>query len=169
MFKQKGGGSKAFWTMLKKLHFSYTMASLMHVSLAHLWVDFRVISTFLYDMMLSLKASVVSILPGAWREGAMFDSIAIVSNGFSWANPSLMNNARKGNNQIMITIKTFIWIFVSKTFKAYQNQPRKSLFGVFFLRVLLLIVRRNGHKEVVKVWFLNLEIWLLKRLSFASI
>ena len=50
----------------------------------------------------------------------------------------------------------------------------------FFLRVLLLIVRRNGHKEVVKVWsreetifplafwFLNLEIWLWKRLSFAS-
>ena len=29
MFKQKGGGgAKAFWTMLKKLHFSYTMASL---------------------------------------------------------------------------------------------------------------------------------------------
>ena len=29
MFKQKGGGgSKAFWTMLKKLHFSYTIASL---------------------------------------------------------------------------------------------------------------------------------------------
>ena len=30
MFKRKGGGggSKAFWTMLKKLHFFYTMASL---------------------------------------------------------------------------------------------------------------------------------------------
>ena len=29
MFKRKGGGSKAFWTMLKKLHFSYGTASLI--------------------------------------------------------------------------------------------------------------------------------------------
>ena len=28
MFKQKGGGSTAFWTMFEKLHFSYTEASL---------------------------------------------------------------------------------------------------------------------------------------------
>ena len=33
MFKQMGGGgSKAFWTMLKKLHFSCTMASLIYRS-----------------------------------------------------------------------------------------------------------------------------------------
>ena len=31
MFKRKGGGgAKAFWTMLKKLHFSYTIASLTY-------------------------------------------------------------------------------------------------------------------------------------------
>ena len=65
------------------------------------------------------------------HEGPMLDSIAIVIYGFSWANPSLMSSARKWNNQIMITIKTFIWVFVSKTFKTYQNKPRKSLFGVF--------------------------------------
>ena len=29
MFKRKGGGSKAFWTMFKKLHFSLGMASLI--------------------------------------------------------------------------------------------------------------------------------------------
>ena len=33
MFKRKGGGSKAFWTILKKMHFSYTMASLNWFSL----------------------------------------------------------------------------------------------------------------------------------------
>ena len=31
MFKRKGGGSKAFWTMLKKLHFSYGTASLTYM------------------------------------------------------------------------------------------------------------------------------------------
>ena len=79
----------------------------------------------------------------------MFDSIAIVIKGLSWANPFLMR--RKWNNQIMITIKTFIWVLVSDTFKTYQNQPRKSLFGVFFFESCYWLygegVRRRWSKS----------------------
>ena len=39
MFKRKGGGSKAFWTMLKKLHFSLVMASLTGSLPVSLWLS----------------------------------------------------------------------------------------------------------------------------------
>ena len=83
------------------------------------------------------------------HERAMFNSIAIVIKGLSWANPSLLR--RKWNNQITITIKTFIWVLVSDTFKTYQNQPRKSLFGVFFFESCYWLygetVRRRWSKS----------------------
>ena len=79
----------------------------------------------------------------------------------------------------MITIKTYMSLCQWDPLNIWEPATKVSLWR-FFLRVLLLIVRRNGHKEVVKVWFreetifpvafwfLNLEIWLWKRLSFAS-
>ena len=112
------------------------------------------------------------------HERAMFDSIVIVIKGFSWANPSLMQENE--------TIKSWLQLKLLYT-SLCQRDPlnrwepaTKVTLWRFFWRVLLLIVRRNGHKEVVKdwfreetifpvaFWFLNLEIWLWKRLSFAS-
>ena len=50
------------------------VSQVMQISLAHLWVDFRVILTFPYDLMPSLKSSVVFILPGTWKGHVWFNS-----------------------------------------------------------------------------------------------